>query len=104
MSKFFPAVLAIVAGLFAAPGVSRAQSTSTALSRLYDSSTMAPGSGTVLLPYNRLITPAGTTLRFGNGDMENHSLDAVLLPGGRVVAVEDRYGVAFVRVPENQLA
>lgn len=62
-----------------------------------------PGKGAILLPYNRLINPAGTVLRFGNKDLENHSLDAVLLPGGDVLALEDRYGVAFVKVPENRL-
>jgi YVTN family beta-propeller protein len=71
--------------------------------RPYDTSTLEPGKGVILLPYNRLINPAGSVLRFGNGAQENHSLDAVLLPGGDVLALEDRYGVAFVRVPENKL-
>ncbi|WP_133993360.1 alkaline phosphatase family protein [Dinghuibacter silviterrae] len=71
--------------------------------RPYDTSTLEPGKGAILLPYNRLINPAGTVLHFGSGALENHSLDAVLLPGGDVLAVEDRYGVAFVRVPDNQL-
>ena len=84
MSKFLLAGFFALAAIFTlATGALHAQLTSTALSRLYDSSTLAPGSGTVLLPYNRLITPAGTILRFGNGEMENHSLDAVLLPGAR---------------------
>lgn len=76
----------------------RAQKTS------YDTSTLAVGEGPVLLPYNRIIDPVGSVLRFGSGDEENHSLDAVLLPQGDVLAVEDRYGVAFVRIPENKLA
>jgi YVTN family beta-propeller protein len=83
------------------------QAPSTALAkyrRPYDTSTLAVGDGPLLLPYNRIIDPAGTVLRFGDGDMENHSLDAVLLPGRDILAVEDRYGVAFIRVPENTLA
>lgn len=69
----------------------------------YDTSTLAVGEGPVLLPYNRIIDPVGSVLRFGSGDEENHSLDAVLLPQGDVLAVEDRYGVAFVQIPENKL-
>ena len=74
-----------------------------AYKRPYDTSTMEPGKGPVLLPYNRLINPAGTVLHFGSGNLENHSLDAVLLPGGDVLALEDRYGVAFIRVPDSRL-
>ena len=70
----------------------------------YDTSTLAVGEGPVLLPYNKIINPAGTILRFGNRELENHSLDGVMLPGGQILAIEDRYGVAFVRVPENTLA
>ena len=64
---------------------------------------LAVGEGPMLLPYNQIIDPAGTVLRFGNQELENHSLDAVLLPGKDVLAVEDRYGVTFIRVPENKL-
>ncbi|HTJ11283.1 MAG TPA: alkaline phosphatase family protein [Dinghuibacter sp.] len=86
----------------AAAATAAAQNPSTYL-RPYDTSTLEPGKGAVLLPYNRLINPAGTILKFGNDALENHSLDAVLLPGGNVLAVEDRYGVAFVKVPDNKL-
>lgn len=97
------AALLIVAG--ALPGALPAQTPSLAkYRRPYDTSTLAVGDGPLLLPYNRIIDPAGTVLRFGNGDLENHSLDAVLLPGRDILAVEDRYGVAFIRVPENKLA
>ncbi len=55
------------------------------------------------MPYNRFIDPAGTIIRYGNPSLENHSLDCVLLPGNEVLAVEDRYGVAFINVQNNTL-
>ncbi len=55
------------------------------------------------MPYNRFIDPAGTVIRFGNERLENHSLDCAMLPDGKVLAVEDRYGVAFIDVKENKL-
>ncbi|MFI5192444.1 MAG: hypothetical protein ACHQD7_00240, partial [Chitinophagales bacterium] len=56
----------------------------------------------IRMPYNRLIDPAGTVIRFGDPNQENHSLDCVLLPGTPVLAVEDRYGVSFVNIHSNQ--
>ena len=69
----------------------------------YDDTTLSPGSSTMLMPYNRFIDPAGTVIRFGNRQLENHSLDCALLPGGKVLAVEDRFGLAFVDVAEQKL-
>jgi YVTN family beta-propeller protein len=106
--NFLSAVLLVVAGSFSF--VVKAQSNSSSspsfsqYRRPYDTSMLAVGEGPVLLPYNRIVDPAGTVLRFGNRELENHSLDAVLLPGRDVMAVEDRYGVTFVRVPENKVA
>ena len=69
----------------------------------YDDTTLAVDNSSILMPYNRFIDPAGTVIRFGNIARENHSLDCVMLPGGKVLAVEDRYGVAFIDVTENKL-
>jgi YVTN family beta-propeller protein len=69
----------------------------------YDDSTLLAGAGPILMPYNRFIDPAGTVVRFGNADKESHALDCVLLPDGRTLAVEDRFGVAFINVQNNQL-
>ncbi len=57
----------------------------------------------IRMPYNRLIDPAGTVVRFGNPELENHALDCVLLPGSDVLAVEDRFGVAFIDINDNKL-
>jgi YVTN family beta-propeller protein len=69
----------------------------------YDDATLTPDNSSILMPYNRFIDPAGTIIRFGNPNLENHSLDCALLPGGKVLAVEDRYGIAFIDVNENNL-
>jgi YVTN family beta-propeller protein len=69
----------------------------------YDDTTMMNDNGLVMMPYNRVIDPAGTMMKFGNPSLENHSLDCVLLPGGKVLAVEDRYGMALIDVEQKKL-
>lgn len=71
-------------------------------SRTYRSS-VATDNSAVLMPYNRFIDPAGTVIRFGKPTLENHSLDCALLPGGKVLAIEDRYGLAFIDVQDKKL-
>ncbi len=68
----------------------------------YDDTTLAVDNSSILMPYNRFIDPMGKIIRFGNKELENHSLDCVMLPEGKVLAVEDRYGVAFIDVKENK--
>ena len=50
----------------------------------------------VVMPYNRLIDGAGTTVVYGDAKLENHSLDLTPLPGGTQVVIEDRYGIAIL--------
>jgi YVTN family beta-propeller protein len=69
----------------------------------YDRKTLAIETGSILMPYNRIVDPAGTVIRFGNPSQENHSLDCVLLPDESVLAVEDRFGVAFIDVRQKRL-
>ena len=75
----------------------------TAYHSFYDDSTLLARAGPILMPYNRFIDPAGTVVRFGNADKENHALDCVLLPDGRTLAVEERFGVALINIQDNQL-
>ena len=69
----------------------------------YDDKTLALGTDPVLMPYNRIVDPAGTVICFGNPSQENHSLDCVLLPDGKVLAVEDRFGLALFDVQGKKL-
>ncbi len=77
--------------------------TTDSYSSPYDNATLAVDNKSILLPYNRIIDPAGTVIRYGQKDLENHSLDCVLLPGEKVLVVEDRYGVAFFDIQNNKL-
>jgi len=68
-----------------------------------DDSTLYNLKSPFLMPYNRIIDAAGQSVSFGDASQENHSLDAVLLPDGKTLAVEDRYGVAFFDARAHQL-
>lgn len=62
----------------------------------YDDSTLKRNILPVLMPYNRIIDPAGKVVSFGNADEENHSMDVRLIPGSALAVVEDRYGIALI--------
>ncbi len=69
----------------------------------YDDTTLSIDNSSILMPYNRFIDPAGKVIRYGNSLLENNSLDCILLPGEKVLAVEDRYGLAFIDVQNDKL-
>lgn len=69
----------------------------------YDDTSLAVDNRSILMPYNRVLDPAGIVIRFGNPTQENHSLDCVLLPEENTLVVEDRFGVAFIDVTNNKL-
>ncbi|MDB5010173.1 MAG: phosphoesterase, partial [Mucilaginibacter sp.] len=71
---------------------------------VYDDSTLHQTQLPVLMPYNRIIQPAGNVVQYGDGNLENHSLDAKLIPGTTMLAVEDRYGIALVDTKKNEVA
>ncbi|MDX2047782.1 MAG: alkaline phosphatase family protein, partial [Chitinophagaceae bacterium] len=56
-----------------------------------------------VMPYNRIVRSAGTVIRFGNPDLENHSLDAAALPGGNKAVVEDRYGIFILDIISKEI-
>jgi YVTN family beta-propeller protein len=62
----------------------------------YEDSTLQEESPLTVMPFNRLIRSAGKVVTFGDPKQENHALDFSVMPDGRHVAVEDRYGVAVV--------
>ena len=62
----------------------------------YDDSTLANNLLPVLMPYNRLINPAGKVVYFGDPNEENHSMDVKLIPGTSFIAIEDRSGIALI--------
>jgi len=62
----------------------------------YDAQTLARNTLPVLMPYNKVIDPAGKSVYFGDPGNEDHALDCALSPDGKILAVETRYGVVFV--------
>jgi DNA-binding beta-propeller fold protein YncE len=62
----------------------------------FDDSTLQQNDPLTIVPFNRLIRSAGKVITFGDPKQENHALDFSVMPDGRHVAVEDRYGVAVV--------
>jgi hypothetical protein len=62
----------------------------------YDDSTLNRNILPVLMPYNRIIDPAGKVVYFGDLDEENHSMDVTIIPGNPQIAVEDRYGIVII--------
>ena len=57
----------------------------------------------ILLPYNRMIQPAGLQVFFGDESLENHSLDAALSPDGKWLVVEERYSIVFISTSDNKV-
>ena len=49
----------------------------------------------VLMPYNRIIDPAGEQIYFGSPNLENHALDCALSPDKKTLAIMGRYRVLF---------
>ena len=81
-----------------------AQTAPSELHSPYDDSTLHGARLPVLMPYNRLIAPAGPTVAYGDPNLENHSLDAQLIPETNLLAVEDRYGIALLDTVQRQVA
>ena len=62
----------------------------------YDDSTLNRNILPVLMPYNRIVDPAGKVVSFGDPGDENHSMDIRLIPNSKLIAVEDRYGITLI--------
>jgi YVTN family beta-propeller protein len=69
----------------------------------YDDSTLNNRVLPVMMPYNRLIDPAGKVIRFGDPNFENHSLDVKLIPRSHLLVVEDRYGITLVDTVQSKI-
>ncbi|WP_158826631.1 bifunctional YncE family protein/alkaline phosphatase family protein [Mucilaginibacter lacusdianchii] len=67
----------------------------------YDDSTLNRNTLPVMMPFNRIIDPAGKLIVYGSPELENHSLDLKPIPGTDLLAVEDRYGIAIL-TPSQQ--
>jgi YVTN family beta-propeller protein len=69
----------------------------------YDDSTLNRNTLPVMMPYNRIIDPAGKLIVYGSPEVENHSLDLKPIPGTDLLAVEDRYGIAIIKPSQQKV-
>ncbi len=51
----------------------------------------------IVLPYDRILQPAGTQIYFGDTALEYHALDCALSPNEKWLAVEERFTVFFIK-------
>jgi len=95
---YFSAVIfiTITTGCHGFFGKHSSDSSSTNAHSAYDDSTLRQTKAPFLLPYNRIIQPAGEVVRYGSTEVENHTLDVKVMPGSNLLAVEDRYGIAVI--------
>jgi YVTN family beta-propeller protein len=56
-----------------------------------------------LMPFNRIIHSAGSVIRFGNPDLENHALDITTINEKGLLVIEDRYGIVAINTKEKKI-
>jgi YVTN family beta-propeller protein len=62
------------------------------------------GSGLpVIMPYNRIIDPAGDQIYYGSPGLENHALDCALSPDRKTLAIMGRYRIIFYDIESGRL-
>ncbi|MCK4993111.1 MAG: YncE family protein, partial [Bacteroidales bacterium] len=61
----------------------------------WDSLDLGGSSLPVIMPYNRIIDPAGEQIYFGSPELENHALDCAISPDRKTLAIMGRYRVIF---------
>jgi YVTN family beta-propeller protein len=62
----------------------------------YDDSTLNNNVLPVFMPFNRMISPAGTVVSWGIKNLEQHSLDVKSIPGTDLLAAEERNGIVII--------
>lgn len=55
------------------------------------------------LPYNRIIQSAGTVVRYGKPDLENHAMDVANLSDSNLVVVQERYGFFVLDISQKKV-
>jgi YVTN family beta-propeller protein len=68
-----------------------------------DDSTLNAATAFTIMPYNRMIASAGKVVRYGNPQLENHTLDIALLPDKKNMIIEDRYGIALFNIASGTI-
>ena len=56
-----------------------------------------------IMPYNRILQPAGKIVTYGNPSFEDHALDLCTLPDKKFMAIENRYGIAILNIESEAI-
>ena len=57
----------------------------------------------LMLPYNRIIDPAGTQIYFGDLGLENHAMDCAISPDHRTLVIQGRHELVFYHVESGKV-
>jgi YVTN family beta-propeller protein len=69
----------------------------------WDSLDLSGNSLPVLMPYNRIVDPAGEQIYFGDPDFENHAMDCAISPDGTTLAIMGRNEIMFYDLEARRL-
>jgi YVTN family beta-propeller protein len=69
----------------------------------WDSHDLSGNTLPVIMPYNRIIDPAGDQIYFGHPELENHALDLALSPDKNILAIEGRYRIVFYDIEHGKI-
>ena len=69
----------------------------------WDSLDLSGSSLPVIMPYNRIIDPAGDQIYFESSGLENHALDCALSPDRKTLAIMGRYRILFYHLESRRL-
>jgi YVTN family beta-propeller protein len=100
--KKHPFIFLMLLVLLTIPFSTSAQKANPYFSK-WDSLDLSGNSLPVLMPYNRIIDPAGEQIYFGNPNLENHALDCALSPDFKTLAIMGRYRILFYDLESRRL-
>ena len=103
MKNYYVLVFCVGFGLFSGCKSTQTGGASASYRHATDDSTLYGEQSPFLMPYNRILDPAGESVSFGDAEFENHSLDAVMMPDGKTLLVQDRFGLAFFDAKTRRL-
>ena len=69
----------------------------------WDSLDLSDNKLPVMMPYNRIIDPAGEQIYFGDPYFENHALDCALSPDMNTLAIQGREEIIFYDLEKDEI-
>ncbi len=96
MNRLFLVLLLAVVSIFQACRNNSMDEQNNSTSKTFQDSVFS-------MPYNKVLSPAGKQLFFGDVNLENHALDVALSPDKKTLVIEGRYSLVFVNTTHNQI-